>query len=579
MSEFNADILGRLTEATATELNQALAAIRQDAAAFEGATPTAEVLASVTGLQEAANAIRGELTSRAALADETASALAALSDLTAESPAPEQEPVEVPEPRPEPPVEPDNSPGDGADGDDTTPEEGAPVTADGRRKMGATNTGRVAHTAPVRPQVHYRTTAAVGLSEIQPGAQLDRQGLAAAFANRLQSIGRASHPGTDRYTIATVRADYPEERFLQPRVSAFENLAKMEAVVDAARGTHAAQNSLTAAGLCAPIENLYDIRTVGDTGRPIRDALVRFGTSRGGVQYRPALNGVGQTGGIGVWTIANDEADPLVPKTCVEIDCPGLEIAEIEAIYQCLTFSNMSTRFDPEFMDSVVRAQRIAHDRFAENRLYGQIIAGSKQIVGPAVLLGAVRDILVTLDKMIAYFKNVHRLADDAALRLILPLWAKNLMRADMTRQMVGDGTQVLHMTDAAINQFFTDRNVNITWHLDGIDPADIIEPDPDVVVPAQFYTTLVTGGSVPGFPDAISSLLFQEGDWMYLDGGTLDLGVVRDSTLIGENRFQTFSESFEMPFFRGIESFHLVMPVQPRGASAATVSTAAVVD
>jgi hypothetical protein len=262
----------------------------------------------------------------------------------------------------------------------------------------------------------------------------------------------------------------------------------------------------------------------------------------------------------------------------VEIDCPGVVEAEVEAIYKCLTFSNMSTRFDPEFMDAVVRAQSVAHARFAENRLITQLTTASKDVYSTQVL-GATRDILVTLDQMLPYIRSTQRLNDDQPMRWIAPHWARNLMRADITRQMVGDGLQALAITDAMINSWLAERNVNVTWHLDGIDPAEITAPTPDVAVPAQFYTTLGDEVAVPGFPNALSTLFFPEGDWLYLDGGTLDLGVVRDSTLNGQNRFQTFSEEFGFPAFRGIESIHLVIQANPTGQSAATKDTSAIVD
>ena len=238
----------------------------------------------------------------------------------------------------------------------------------------------------------------------------------------------------------------------------------------------------------------------------------------------------------------------------------------------------MTTRFDPEFYQAVIQSQNIAHARFAENRLLTTLTTASKDVYSTR-LLGATRDVLATLDHMVAYYRNVHRLANDVPLRWIAPLWALNLMRCDIVRQMVGDGLQSLAVTDAEITRWLTERNINPTWHLDGIDPADLTTPDPDVVIPAQFYTVLADQSAVPGFPDMISSLLFAEGDWLFLDGGTLDLGVVRDSTLNAANRFQTFSESFEFPAFRGIESIHLAIAVQPTGQSAATVTTASVTD
>lgn len=582
MPPFDGEILGRLSELTPDEISAALAAIRAEGESLQGQAPTTEVVQRSTELVGFTRQLTGEVARRAELAGSFASNLDALATLTeppaVTEPAPVETPtlapaaaVDQPEPAPEP------------DGDTTEPATEPAVTASARRRLGSNNTGTAPGTGPVRvlPQVAHRTTAAVGLRTHAAGDVLDREGLYEAFHARIQDTtvpgGKTTRP--ERYSVGVRRAEYPAERYLGRNDTAFEVMGKIERAVAEAQGMHATANSqsLTAAGLCAPLENLYDIEVIGDTGRPVRDALVRFGVDRGGIQYRPSIDGVTQTGGIGVWTEANDEASPLVAKTCVEIACPGLTTAQVDAIYQCLTFSNMSTRFDPEFMDSIVRAALVAHDRFAENRLLTQITTASK-VVYSAQILGAARDALFALDHMIAYYRNVHRLSADVPLRLIGPLWMQNQLRADVTYQMVGDGLQSLAVTDAMIASWFAERNINITWHLDGINPADITVPTPDIVVPAQFYTSLVTESPVPPFPAAVSTLLFREGDWLFLDGGTLDLGTVRDSTLNGLNRFQTFSESFEGTAFRGIESFELVLQLKPTGASAATVSTAAAV-
>ena len=39
---------------------------------------------------------------------------------------------------------------------------------------------------------------------------------------------------------------------------------------------------------------------------------------------------------------------------------------------------------------------------------------------------------------------------------------------------------------------------------------------------------------------------IFPEGEFLHLDAGTLDLGIVRDSTLNSTNDFQIFGENFE---------------------------------
>jgi hypothetical protein len=587
---FNADILGRLTAATPEELRAALSAIRADFAAYQGQPATAESLEAVRELRGAAEQISGELGARPAREAEQAAALEDLSRFTELT----EEPAEG--------ADGDGGAQDGADegagdGAEETEGEGAEEGGEGhtasagrpRRRIGSPVANRSDRRAAARRPgtVKLRTTAAAGLRDYSPGQDMDREALYRAFAQQIQAMDGT--PGNQRYTVATVRSEYPANRHLMAHNSPFANMQMVEAAVDDARSRHARANAqdlvvvrsgpegvnaITAAGLCAPLETLYDIRVVGDTDRPVRDALVRFGADRGGIQYRPAMNGVAQTGGIGTWTATNDTADPLVPKTCVEIACPGVVTAQVQAIYKCLTFSNMSTRFDPEFYDAVIRSQDIAHARTAENQLLTQLTTASKDVYSTQIL-GATRDTLTTMDHMVAYYRSVHRLADETPLRWIAPLWHKYMMRADITRQMVGDGLQSLAVTDDQLNQWLAERNINVTWHLDGIDPADLTAPTPDIVVPAQFYTVLADEVAVPGFPDAVSTLLFAEGDWLFLDGGTLDLGVVRDSTLNGTNRFQTFSESWEFSAFRGIESIHLVLQVQPNGASAATVQTA----
>jgi len=568
-----AEILGRLAEATDQELSAALAAIAAEAGTLAGQPTTAQTAQRTLELRDAAQAFTGERTRRQEMASNQAAALAELTELTAQptEPATEPQPTEPAAPaEPAQPTEP-TAP------EPTAPAEPQGVTAGAGRPVGGVQTaaeltGNRTTATPARPRANHRTVALPGSGLADGG--LTREQIAEAFSRKLNERAGA---GGGRLDMLRVVTEFPEERTLRSDVSAFNNRAKVEAVSLEAARTHAVQNLVAAGGLCAPMEPLYDIPVVGVDDRPVQGALARFGADRGGITFRPALDAVTQTGGIGKWTVANDSADPLVDKTCVEFSCPGVLTEQVEATYLCLEFSNMTSRFDPEWADSVIQAQRVAHARFSENDLLTKITAGSKPLY-TTKLLGATRDILATLDKVTAYYRNVHRLGT-VALRAILPLWARNLMRADITRQMVGDGLEVLAIVDAVIDEWFARRNVNITWHLDGIDPADLATPEPDIVTAAQFYTLAAAQSQVPGFPDTVTMNLFPEGDWLLLDGGELNLGIVRDSALNARNRYQLFSESFQQPVFRGVESLVIHMQVQPTGESAATVSTSGVVD
>jgi len=61
---------------------------------------------------------------------------------------------------------------------------------------------------------------------------------------------------------------------------------------------------------------------------------------------------------------------------------------------------------------------------------------------------------------------------------------------------------------------------------------------------------------------------LHDAGDWLFLDGGELSLGVVRDIDLVSRNDFRLFSETFENVAHVGAESLKVVVDVCASGAT-----------
>jgi hypothetical protein len=75
-------------------------------------------------------------------------------------------------------------------------------------------------------------------------------------------------------------------------------------------------------------------------------------------------------------------------------------------------------------------------------------------------------------------------------------------------------------------------------------------------------------------FPDDIVWYLFAEGTFLFLDGGTLDLGIIRDSTLVGTNDYKMFVETFEGLAKVGIESLAITSKISINGVAAALRDT-----
>ncbi len=81
--------------------------------------------------------------------------------------------------------------------------------------------------------------------------------------------------------------------------------------------------------------------------------------------------------------------------------------------------------------------------------------------------------------------------------------------------------------------------------------------------------------GPLLGWPSVCRTLLYPEGSWLFLDGGTLDLGIVRDSTLNATNDYQVFAETFEAAALIGVESLALTMDLCPSGEASVLATIA----
>jgi hypothetical protein len=439
-------------------------------------------------------------------------------------------------------------------------------------------------------QIGVRVVVSGTVPGFTPGTELDRATLAQAFSRLAQAIDTGGAPG--RHDVAHYEFSYPADHTL----SATDARANQERI-QAATNPQALVAAAQSGGLCLPLEVIYSINVVGVTARPIRDALTPFRVERGGIQYRLPFDALTMPQGLGVWGQDNDQSvivsntgvvtfeagndsqgNAFGPKSCLVVDCPGVVEASIYSTYLCLEFANMTSRFDTEWVDATNQAAQVAWARFAENQLLARILAASK-IVYSTTQFSAVRDMLSTYDKVISYYRNRHRLDATVPLRTILPQWLIDMLRTDIARMMntTGDPQVQFAVAQASLESWFRTRNVNVTWHLDGL--AATAAPVDGVAVPQQFYNTLVSGQAVPGWPNAVDSVLYREGDWLFLDGGTLDIGLVRDSQLNLRNRYQTFTETFEGVAFQGLESLRVVLPLVPNGASSGTIAPPATTD
>jgi chemotaxis protein histidine kinase CheA len=404
------------------------------------------------------------------------------------------------------------------------------------------------------PRVEAPTTIIAGgdLPGITAGSPLpNMRAVAQAILDRKKGMGRTSGGDGEQFTVATFTTKFPEERFLTAN-DVEGNRAKVEAVKSEAL--------VAAGGSAAPLEVRYELFGLGDDARPVRDSLAVFGADRGGIRYitPPVLGDL--NGSVSLWTLQND----IDAANGVNVTKPSLRViagAEItvytDAIPLSLTFGNFGARAYPELVERHTQLGMIQHARFAETRLLTRIGSLSTAVTADKQL-GAAKDILVQVEQAAAGYRNRHRMDENAPLRAIFPAWFANAFRADLTKQIPGNGEEdTLALAQAKITSWFGVRNINLTWTMDG---------EAGQVLGAQ------AAGALNAFPSQVIWYLFAEGTFLFLDGGTLDLGLVRDSTLNATNDYKIFLETFEGVAKVGVESLRVTSNLAILGASSGTV-------
>lgn len=489
------------------------------------ATETRDLTAA-TAIRGAVDSIDGELTSRREQAEaDEAEARRLLDGL--EEPAAEADETDAET----------ETPDEGAD--DTAGRTREPVAAsaarpDLRRALSRTQ-ARMRSDVPDSPDAGHRILTLGAAQSERLTSSAGMLDVARVFD---RSAGRVKH---GRQSLVRVEYDYPEQRRLMGR-DAGDN----DRLLDALQ-VNPHSPVVAAGGICDPLPADFAIPLIGQRGRPIRDALPRFQAQRGGVRFSPSLSIAVVTGGVGVWTYDTDVTPGESTKACAVLECEDESIAHVDAIYRCIQVGNFQARFNPEWWRNRLDILAILHDRTAERALYADMVAAATATTYTGNQ--SVYSVLTAIDKAAAGLRSRLRLGN-ATIRVVLAEWIRDALRSQITREVYAGAAPTdqfgTGLADARINEFFTSRNVRPVWSQD----LDLFG--------AQ------TAGTLLDWPGGTTELLlFPEGTFFFLDGGTLDLGTeIVDSTLLATNDRMAFMETFEKAVFRGGQALTVTVTV-----------------
>lgn len=388
-------------------------------------------------------------------------------------------------------------------------------------------------------------TAGADIPGYTAGSTIDSLAdVAVAMEKRLHSLRRVNGGDGEQHIVASIATQYPEARTLGTDPE--ENRAKIENVVGA-------EALVASGGFATPLQVRYDVFGLGSAARPVRDSLPSFQAERGGIRYvtPPVLSSYANA--VGVWTNAVDADPQSATKTSLTVTAAQEQTAYTDAVTLQMQFGNLFSRAYPELLARHNELGLIQHAREAEQNILTRI-GDASTAVTTSSLIGFGRDFLVQIKRASAAYRSRHRIDPGTQLRAIIPAWVIDAMSADLTLAMPGDGT--LSVGRSEINGYLASSNVSLVESLD------------QNVFGAQ------STGALNEFADSFTWYLFAEGSFIFLDGGTLDLGIIRDSGLVGTNDYKMFVETFEGVAFVGTESLKITSTISVNGVAAALRDT-----
>lgn len=277
-------------------------------------------------------------------------------------------------------------------------------------------------------------------------------------------------------------------------------------------------------------------------------------TRPGPIGYIPMATAAASLGG----TLAQQVA---AYKPCMHVTCPAAVEILVAALTRCVEFDNFGARAYPEQVQAWLTIALAQWARRAETALLDRMKSSSTQITA-GMVVGATRQLVAQIVKAGAYFRNRNRMERDTPLHVWLPEWTIDLAIADLALGSAYDPA-FLTQARALFIAGLAEANVNVSWYMDSATGnGQLINSG-----------TKHAAGALVAFPTTCVWYLAAEGSWLFLDGGELDLGLVRDSTLNQSNNYRIFGETWEEAALIGPESLEVTSTVVASGAASGTVT------
>jgi hypothetical protein len=421
-----------------------------------------------------------------------------------------------------------------------------PVAASGRTSPARRAAANAAPPAiPRSTPMVASLTAAADVPGIPTGSPLDGLTAAAqAVINRWKGMPTHHVGGPDgirqRYGAAMIR----KEGFGNLVAGLSGGYDDYELVQRAGDEKRLPGGSLTAAmGWCSPSETLYDLCAY-ETVQGILD-IPEISIPRGGIRW---------TSGPDFGDIYTDcgfdgtEAEVIagtMTKTCCTVDCPPFDEIRADLVGLCVKAPLITQATYPELIRRFMEGALVAHQHKVNKYIIDQIklAAGTPSIADD---MNAVSLSLSGINYTALGMRYRYRMGDSTTIEVVAPYWLKELIKEDLGMRQMPPA-----VSDAAVNSWFTARNLSVQWVFDLQD--------------------LVVANCLVTIPATATVLMYPAGTWVKGSIDVINVDAVYDSTSLEQNIYTAlFMEEGILAVQRCTHTCAVNIPVCVSGRTAA---------
>jgi len=333
--------------------------------------------------------------------------------------------------------------------------------------------------------------------------------------------------------VAGVQFDFPDDRTL---TGGDDDMDKVRAAlphtvsVMGKPGTMSTEALTASGGICAPSTPFYGMVNFASEAEPVWDSLPVFRAARGGVNVPTSTYIADITTAISSISEENDAAGgTFATKSCQALDCPAYTETFVNIFAHCREYGNLNARTWPEKINHENALTMASLSRVSETFMLDRIKALSVNVTNGAETLGALIYLVDAIVKARFGIIGRFRMERTARFRALIPYWVPAMLVLDNVQTQFDRFRSEQSLVDYLRSQY-----IEPTFYLDSPSTGTTQLPDA-----AQ------TAAAIDSLPDNVQWAIYPDGAFLGIDSGSLELGIVRDSTLNSTNDFQVFGERF----------------------------------